>query len=172
MLSRISSLSLSLPSIRTFTYKVTSILNADPKPSDKKLEKKSSVKKVEKLASEGSIYGTGRTRDLDLSISPTKVVSKLASKSELKKIYKKEKIKNERLARINKLNLTNAMKKDTANNTDSNEATKDVKKGMNLYQLCLRLPNDGVGLRVYRDMMARYEEPSYWNIVKVTKPTV
>jgi hypothetical protein len=42
---------------------------------------------------------------------------------------------------------------------------------MNLYGLLRKLPNNGVGLRVYRSYFRKYDEPSHYTIVKVTPPT-
>ena len=42
----------------------------------------------------------------------------------------------------------------------------------NLYDLCRKLPNDGLGLRVFRSHFARYPEPSHWTVVKVSPAAV
>ena len=139
--------------------------------TDKTKSDKKGKTKAEKVFSAGTLFGTGKTRNLDLSVRPSEAEQAGKSKAELKALFKKEKKLKEAEANKAKAGLAAAMRKGQMGEKEKYEV-KEREVKFNLYQLCRRLPNNGMGLRVYRSLMTRYEEPSYWNIVYVAPPSV
>lgn len=165
--------------VRLFSLKVNALRYAAPskagggeggekKGADKK---PTGSKKGEKLGS-GSLFGVGESRSLDISVNTNVAAGKVLSKEESHRERARDKKLRQKKAKANtKSSLAAAMKRKEAIAAVANKdksKKKEKKPEYNLYQLLKLLPNGGLGLNVYRNHYARYEEPSYWTIVKIT----
>eukprot|EP00455_Lapot_gusevi_P042635 TRINITY_DN507_c0_g1_i1.p1 TRINITY_DN507_c0_g1~~TRINITY_DN507_c0_g1_i1.p1 ORF type:complete len:231 (+),score=41.07 TRINITY_DN507_c0_g1_i1:57-749(+) len=116
-------------------------------------DKKKGKGKVEKTFSSGEVYGTGKQRQLpDEILSLKKRSLKLKGGAGRKKKQIKKKVE---------AGLAFAQKK------EEKTKTRIKVKRHNLYDVLRTLPRNGVGFRVYRSSWLRYQEPSFWTIVKV-----